>query len=130
MREYTAPDLWGELERQRELVVGEHEVENTRFTTAEQEQIAGQLREIKSYVRRTYQLTESQYSAIDDRLDYLEEAASRIGRIDWRNAFVGAFLGAVVQAVLPPEPVRDVLNLTLRGLGGLFGVDIPELPRG
>ena len=80
-------------------------------------------------MRKTYQLNESQYEAIDARLDYFAEAAKRLGRIDWRNALIGAFLGAVLQAVLPPEPVQDIISLALRSVGHAFGVDIPELPR-
>lgn len=130
-REIETPDLWSELARERELVASPPaEAENTSFTAVEQAQIAHQLSEIKTYVRQTHKLTAAQYEAIDARLDYLVEAASRMGRIDWRNAFVGAFLGAVVQAVIPQDPVRDILALTLRGLAQLFGVDVPELPGG
>jgi hypothetical protein len=60
---------------------------------------------------------------------YLEDAAARgLGRIDWRNAFVGVMMGVVVEAILPPEVVREVVTLTLRGLAHLFG--LPSLPGG
>jgi alkylhydroperoxidase family enzyme len=86
------------------------------------------LEEAKAYVRATHELTEEQYRELESRLDYLKEAAERMPRVDWRNAFVGALLGAVVQAVLPPEPVRDAMNVVLRGLSGIFGGRPPELP--
>jgi hypothetical protein len=129
-REWHAPNLWAELSKQKALFASDGgEVANTPFTRAEQAEITRELAEIKAYVRKTYKLSESQYEAFNARLDYFEEAASRLGRIDWRNAFVGAFVGAVMQAVIPPEPVQDALNLVLRGLGQLFGVSLPELPR-
>lgn len=128
-REYQAPDLWGELGRQRELAGGElPEAENTPFTPDERLQIEAQLRETKALVRKSFELTEAQYRAVEDRLDYLAEAARHMRRIDWRNAFAGVFLTAVVNAVVPGDVVRDVLGLSLRGLAGLFGVDIPALP--
>jgi hypothetical protein len=131
-REWHAPNLWAELRAQRRLVTaigGASDDSNAPFGLEEQKEIARQLAEIKTYVRKTYQLNESQYEAIDARLDYFAEAAKRLGRIDWRNAFIGAFLGAVLQAVLPPEPVQDIISLALRSVGHAFGVDIPELPR-
>jgi hypothetical protein len=128
-RQYTTPDLWAELERERELFAGRYEaVENTPFSTAEQLQIARQLDEVKAYLRQTYELTADQQRAIEVRLDYLVDAASRMHRLDWRNAFVGAFVGVLLEAALPERPVRDVLNVALRGLGHLFGVELPELP--
>ena len=129
-REWQAPDLWAELLAQRRLVTAiPSDTSNEPFNPEEQKEISRQLTEIKTYVRRTYQLSESQYEAIDARLDYFADAAKRLGRIDWRNAFIGAFLGAVLQAVLPPKPVQDIINSALRGASHAFGVDIPELPR-
>ena len=129
-QEHDAPDLWAELENQRDLMIGEapEEVENTPFTQQEKAQIASSLNEAKEYVRATRELTPAQYEAIDARLDYLVEAAERVGRIDWRNLLAGTFLSLVVQAVVPIEPVRDVLFVALRGLGAMFGSEPPELP--
>lgn len=128
-REHTAPDLWTEVlqERQR-LGATPTNLENTPFTPAEQADVARQLTELKMFVRQTYALTAEQYAAIDSRLDYFIEAANRLPRVDWRNAFVGAFVGAVLQAVIPPEPVQQLLYLALRGLAALFGGDVPEPP--
>ncbi len=130
-REYHGPDLWAELHAQRELLTGLAEAaeSNAPFSADEQAEIARKLNEAKIYVRRTRELTAAQYEAIESRLDYLVEAAGRQGRLDWRNTFIGALVGAVIQAELPPEPVQDALNLALRGLSHLFGVHIPELPR-
>jgi hypothetical protein len=128
-REYEAPDLWAELGQQRELAGGElPEVENTPFTPDEQRQIEAQLRETKAFVRKSFDLTEAQYLAIEGRLDYLVEASQHMRRIDWRNALVGVFLTAVVTGLLPGDAVREVMGIALRGLAGLFGVDIPALP--
>jgi hypothetical protein len=57
-RELEAPDLWAELEGEREALSGGAvaEVENTPFTSDEQGQIARQLEEAKHYVRHTYEL--------------------------------------------------------------------------
>jgi hypothetical protein len=130
-REYEAPDLWGELGRQREVVAGEpaeDERENTPFTPEEQAEITAQLRELKEYLRANHQLTGQQMRAIESRLDYLADAARRLGRFDWRQTLVGTLLGLVVQAVVPSEPIQDALALIGRGLGHLFGGGLGELP--
>ncbi|HUQ23588.1 MAG TPA: hypothetical protein VM049_11310 [Gaiellaceae bacterium] len=124
-------DPWEQIQREREIVAAEPgDVENTPFSESERAQISTQLREIKEYLRTTQSLGAAQMVAIDSRLEYLEEAAGRIGRVDWRNAFVGVMLGLVVEAVAPPEAVREVLSLALRGLSHLFGGALPELPPG
>jgi hypothetical protein len=128
-REYEAPDLWGELGKQRELMGGELAlVGNAPFTPDEQRQIEAQLQETKAFVRKSFELTEAQYGAIEARLDYLVEASGRMGRVDWRTAFAGVFLTAIVMGMLPSDVVREVMEIALRGLAGLFGVDIPALP--
>ena len=44
--------------------------------------------------------------------------------------FLGAFLSLLLEAIVPPETVREILVLTLRALASLFGGDVPELPGG
>ncbi|GAC1605234.1 MAG: hypothetical protein NVS3B21_34770 [Acidimicrobiales bacterium] len=59
--------------------------------------------------------------ALEERLAYIEDAAGRLGRIDWRNAVAGAMLGAIVAAALPPDAVRALLNALFLGVGHFFG---------
>jgi hypothetical protein len=104
--------------------------ENTPFTADEQQQIAQQLDEVRAYVKETYELSGDQRRLLEGQLDYLQDAASRIGRIDWRNAVTGVLLGTVVNAALPGEAVRDALLMLLRSVGHMFGHPMPELPIG
>jgi hypothetical protein len=128
-REITEPDLWGELEREQKAVAELQPVENTPFTPEERERIARQLGEVKEYVRKTHELSSNQFRELESRIDYLIEAADRLPRVDWRNALVGVLLSTVVEAILPGNVVRDVIGLTLRGLGQMLGIDpTPELP--
>ncbi len=131
-RDVDTPDLWAELQRERGILTSppDEEVKNTPFTPEEQAKIAQGFREIKDYVRTTYQLTADQYATIDKRLNGLEDAARRgVRRIDWRNQLLGVFLGLVIDAVLPQEPFQQILIIVLRGLASLFGADgVPELP--
>jgi hypothetical protein len=126
------PDLWAELQREREILTGARydDVENTPFTSDEQAAIAGHLRQTKEYVTRTYSLSDAQILHLEAKLDDIAAAAGRMGRKDWTLLVCGALLGAFVQGILPPEAVQDILRMTLGGLGYLFGGGggPPQLP--
>ena len=128
------PDLWAELQREREVLTGARydEVENTPFTSHEQAAIAEHLRQTKEYVTRTYSLSDAQILHLEAKLDDIAAAAGRMGRKDWTLLVCGALLGTSVQGILPPEAVQDVFRMTLDGLGYLFGGEggPPQLPPG
>lgn len=126
------PDLWAELQRKRELLaaISDNAVENTPFTDAERQQIAGQLQELKEYVGRTGSLSEPQMRRLDERLDYLVDAAKRVGRRDWLLMLAGVMLSYVLAVELPPQTARDILDTFLRGIARILGQDFPELSGG
>ena len=117
------PDLWAELQREREVLTGARydEVENTPFNSDEQAAIAVHLRQTKEYVTRTYSLSDTQILHLEAKLDDIAAAAGRMGRKDWTLLVCGALLGTFVQGILPTEAVQDILRMTLDGLGYLFG---------
>jgi hypothetical protein len=130
-RDIETPDLWAELQREIELLLGANSVdvtENTRFTPDEQEEIALRLQEFSEFARRTYSLSEAQTRALDAKLDYLVDAARRLGRIDWRNVVAGVILGWLLAAALPPDSARDMFLQLFRALGHFCGFQ--ELPVG
>src|ERR1019366_560235 len=128
-RDLETPDLWAELQREAELLGANDDVtENTPFTFDEQKEIAGRLQELAEHARRTNALSGEQMRILDGKLDYLVNAAGRLGRIDWRNAFVGAILGYIVTAALPPDARDIVLGLFRATIGHFYGLS--ELPGG
>jgi hypothetical protein len=116
------PDLWARLRRQPEMLgPAPHEtIENSPFAAGEQAEIRHQLREIQEYVEKSYALSESQLHALEETRAYMEEAVSRLGRIDWRNAAAGAMLGALVTAAIPSDAVRAYLEMLFQNLAHLF----------
>jgi hypothetical protein len=130
-RDLETPDLWATLKQQQTMLDSPGDPDaNTPFTAEEQQQIAQQLGEVRAYTRETYKLSGHQMRLLEGRLDYLQDAASRMGRIDWRNAVTGVLLGTVVNAALPGDAVRDALLMLLRSVGHMFGHPMPELPVG
>jgi len=128
--EHEAPDLWRTLEEQGELIAGPP-IENTPFTPTELEHISATLSEAKEYARANLELDPQQLQRIEDQLDYLVEAAERVGRLDWRNLVVGSLLALVLQAIVPVGPIQQLFIVAFRSLVGLFGgPGQPELPGG
>lgn len=129
-QDVDTPDLWGELQREREILTGPRhdDVENTPFTSDEREEIAEQLRQIKELVKKTYSLSEAQMLTLEAKIDDLEAAAGRIGRKDWRLLFCGVMFTVIVTGLLSPEAVQHILVKVLHGLENLFGGGPPQLP--
>jgi hypothetical protein len=127
------PDLWAELRREADLLGGASRDanENTPFTLEEQKDIERRLREVERHVRRTYSLPEPQMEILSAKIDYLVDAAGRLGRIDWRNALIGAIVGYILFAALPPESARSMFltfMTLLRAVSHFVGHGLPELP--
>ena len=112
------PDLWAELQRDRLiLTVGPYEdVENTPFTSAEQVEIAEQLRQVKAYVKTMASLSEAQLASLEWKLDMLRAAAGRMGRQDWRGLVGGVILSVIVQDLVPAQVVQHIFGLLLKAL--------------
>lgn len=121
--ELPEPDLWAELQREAQQLGGtifDDVIENTPFTVDEQNEVASQLQALAEHVRRTYSLSAAQMQALDGRLDYLTNAAGRIGRKDWVNVCAAAILGYVLTASLPPEAAHYMFLRLMRAIGHLF----------
>ena len=127
-RDLATPDLWAELQRETELLRGHSDdsTENTLFTPSEQSEIASRLQELRDRTKHAYSLSVAQMQILDTKIDYLTHAADRLGRIDWRNAFVGVILGYLLVLALPPESAHDIVVQMLLAIGPFYG--FPALP--
>lgn len=75
---------------------------------------------------RTQALSEVQVRLLDQRLDYLADAAKRVGRKDWFLMAAEATLSYVLAAALPPDAVTHVLGTLLTSSGHiLWGGHLP-----
>jgi hypothetical protein len=131
-RDLEMPDLWAEIQRDSQLLFGaaaDDIAENRPFTHAEQNAIAARLKHWLEHARRTYSLSATQMRALEAKVDYLVNAARRLGRIDWLNVCAGAILGYILNASLPLEAARGMLPALFRAIGHLYGLpDLPMLP--
>jgi hypothetical protein len=111
-REIDAPDLWASFSQEDELLSLEPtEAVNTPFSPEEQIQIKVAIEEFRIYITSTYSLSPEPLAKINRKLDYLIDASTRLGRIDWKNLFVGALISLALRQLSPSGP----------GLRELFG---------
>lgn len=129
--EFEAPDLWAELERERQALARPSEggeAENTPFSLDEMKILAAQMEALKVYVGRSEELNAHQQVEVIARLDYLLEAAARgTPRIDWWHLAVGALVNLVLTSVVEPHVVQSLLTMAAHGLSALFGGGPPLL---
>lgn len=125
-RDLNTPDLWAELQRDAELMGAGPSVatKNTPFTADEQREIAERLKSLGKHVSVTHSLSTAQIQTLEEKLDYLIDASTRLGRKDWFMAFIGAILGFVFNTPLVAESAHTIFTTFLRGIGLLY----PELP--
>jgi hypothetical protein len=123
------PDLWAELQRNAQMLgrISGETHGNTPFTSEEQKDIEQRLREVEAHVRDTYSLTESDFNLLNKKIDYLVDAAGRLGRTDWFNVCAGAIFGYILAVGLPVESVRPFMTGLLHYL---FEHGLPQLPIG
>ncbi len=128
-REIEVPDFWASLAQETQLIeaASSSETGNTLFTSDEQVYISNQLREIENFLLTSHNLNKEQAEFVRNRLNYLEAASKRIGRVDWVNALVGVVFSVLVSAAFAPDEARNLLHFVTNALGQLLK-SFPALP--
>lgn len=128
-REIETPDLWETIADGPGLFTSASvsDVENTPFTPDEREYISQQLHEIETYLITTQIFSEEQAEFVRKRLNYLEGAAHRSGRIDWLNTAVGVIFSIMVSAAFAPQQARDLWQFVAAAFKHLLN-HFPALP--
>ena len=126
------PDLWAQVQRESEFLgaVTDEGTDNTPFTPAEQEKIAERLGELGDYVQGLYSLSASQMQLLEEKLDYLTAASSRLGRKDWRLLAIGAMTNFILAAGLPPGATGAVFQTLVGSITQILGHGPLGLPGG
>jgi hypothetical protein len=117
------PDLWAELLQQTQLLgsASDDGLENTPFTPDERAEVARQLNEFRQRAKAEYSLSATQSEDLDSKVDYLVDAADRLGRKDWLNACMGALVGYFLATALSPDASRKIFLMLLDNVAGFFG---------
>jgi hypothetical protein len=123
-RDIDTPDLWAGLRRDTAFLsaASAPTLENTPFTFGEQQQIAEQLRAQAATLKQHYALSPEQEAALNENIEILIEASTRVGRKDWQLLFSGVLFTWLTATALPPEAVRHFLAIVAPVIGHLFGL--------
>ena len=123
-REISQPDLWEELEKIKVFddIEFESESENTmqQFTYQETMQIENGINEVRKYLIEVVENDKEQSKIINEKLDYLIHASKRMGRMDWKNVFVGAFVNIATSIGLNQEQGQVIITLFLNTVSGIM----------
>ncbi len=122
-REIETPDLWAEFKAEQELLDSSpaDATDNTVFTHEEQAEIREQLERIRAHALSSGDFTDDELARLNAKLDKLVESSRRASRFDWHEQVVGALLGAIAGNLLPQVATLEVLQMTIRSVGHLFG---------
>jgi hypothetical protein len=125
LREVQAPDLWGAIANEKALseVSYEHN-ENTSFTEEEILKIQKNLEEIKKYLISAQSFSPEQLHYLDVRFNYLQDAASRIGRKDWIILVVGTITNIIITYALSSAVARELFHIAGLLLKWVIGIPL------
>jgi hypothetical protein len=131
-RDIEMPDLWAELQAEANLLGAgtEGAIGNTPFTPNEQEEIAERLHDLRDHARSTYSLSDGQMRALNAKIDYLVEAASRLGRVDWWNVVAGAMFAYAWEVAFPPDAAQRFLLSLLQSVAHFYAQGFQALSSG
>jgi hypothetical protein len=107
-REMEAPDLWGAISQESNLIdSATSDTDNTPFTADEKTYILSGLNEIKQHLLTAHKLDPE---LVEGRINYLIESSERLGRKDWKNLLLATLVSIIVAAALPSDAVRELFR--------------------
>ncbi len=120
-REHETPDLWEAIREESVLITAPSFEENEPFSADEQNLIRDKLDEFGKYLIEVHSVGPE----VKNRLDYLANASTRIGRKDWFLLLNGMLLNIVLQFALSSEVARELFRFAAQLLGQLLRGYLP-----
>lgn len=126
--ECEAPDLWAEVGKEKGLIKATlAESENELFASEEQHGLREAIHELKDFMIKAHGLENERALALEVRLQYLEDAITRMGRKDWTNIALSVIVGIGLELALSSAALRETLRTAWTLFRGVLG-DLPLLP--
>jgi len=112
-REIESVDPWEDIDKYLpgDDINLEDEKENSPYTYDQVEHISIALNKLKVEIKNSFGLGDEQFGIVQNKLDYLIDRSKKMGRIDWKNLFVGTLMGLASNLILDPEKVKILWNL-------------------
>lgn len=121
-REITAPDLWSEVAKYQ-IPSGmevKPDILNEQFTIPQVERIVQGLQQIKDYLEKEKLISKEHREFVEEKLNYLAEAARRQGRKDWIHTAIGVLGTICVALTLSIEQGRTLFNILKGAVIGII----------
>jgi hypothetical protein len=107
-REIEEPDKWKQVfEAGKRISWESDEEDNKQFTFEEVKDIERSIELAKKQLEKLG-LQNEQLKTLEKKLDYVADKAKTLGKVDWKNLFVGTMIGFIVQAAIPPETAKSI----------------------
>ena len=121
-RDVGQPDLWAEISRYQLPAESElgPDVSNEPFSTYQVEQILSGLNQVRAYIEEQGLASKQQKKSVNERLDYLADAAKRQGRRDWIYTLIGVIVTITTTLALAPEQANTLWNLIRNAISGII----------
>jgi hypothetical protein len=125
-KEIEAPDLWNIILQEKQLTKAAIDsTVNSCFTEEEKSHIAEAMNNIQNYLLTTQNFEDKYVKFIEDRLNYLKEAADRQGRQDWLHTVIGVLFTIVMGTGLSSERARELFRFVANSLQNLLVKILP-----
>jgi len=120
-REVEEPDLWEQLSQFRleDQASPDPEIENLPFTVYEAQQITTGINRMRAYLEAEFDTVEYDHDLINQKLDYLIDAAKRQGRKDWFHTCIGILVSLGSALGLSPEHGSKLMHILKETVNGV-----------
>lgn len=110
--EISQPDLWDEI-RKYNFYTEFNEITdgNEPFNVVQAKQIQNGIEAIRSYLIEQVQSDQENVRIINEKMDYLVNSIDRMGKVDWKNIFVGAMVNLSITLALDPEQAKTIISI-------------------
>ncbi len=121
-REVGQPDMWEELAKYQ-LPPGAEltpNAGNEPFTLPQVEQIVSGINKVRESLMNEFGDGEEEQNLINEKLDYLIDAAKRQGRKDWFHTCIGVLFGLATALAMSPEQTKHLWSLLKNAITGVL----------
>lgn len=106
-------DLWDEYIKSNNAVCYKNidfdSLEN--FTPEEQQQLQMSINELKGLIIDKFQLQVEQQKIVNERLDYLITATTRLNKFDWKGVVVNTIISLIIALAFDSEKANQFIEL-------------------
>ena len=112
-QEIEIVDPWEEIEKYLpgSTVNLENESGNAQFTYDQVVHITEAVEKLKKEIANNFHLKGLEEKLVQQKLDYLIDRSKKLGKIDWKNLFLGTLMGLAANLAFNPEQAKTLWTL-------------------